>query len=336
MQPAIRSPSDDARSLRRLRGHGRRLAARTGATRRRARDRRAGPGAAAARAPAIRPRARRRCSSPSATSPALRACARSPRRCHHAATGRLAARLRPDVVALLGRRPVPPRHAQRVPRLVPSDVGALLKRADAPRRRQPRVRDARRRRLLHLLRRARRDRAGAATTPTTSGAWHVVVLNSNCAIVSCAAGSPQERWLRADLAAHPRRCTLAYWHHPRFTSGYNRDFVETAPLWSALHDAGADLVLPGTTTATSASRPRTRPAAATRRAGCAASSSARAARSCASSARSSPTASAARTRRSACSRSPCAPRGYSWRFVPEPGYAFTRRGLGPLPLTALP
>ncbi len=52
------------------------------------------------------------------------------------------------------------------------------------------------------------------------GAWHVVVLNSNCTHVGgCGAGSAQERWLRADLTANPRRCTLAYWHHPAFSSG---------------------------------------------------------------------------------------------------------------------
>ena len=52
------------------------------------------------------------------------------------------------------------------------------------------------------------------------GAWHVVVLNSNCDDVGgCGRLSPQWRWLRADLAAHPARCTLAYWHHPRFSSG---------------------------------------------------------------------------------------------------------------------
>ena len=64
----------------------------------------------------------------------------------------------------------------------------------------------------------------AAGDPTTGyysydlGAWHVVVVNSNCAKVGgCKAGSPQEQWLRADLAAHPAACTVAYWHHPRFT-----------------------------------------------------------------------------------------------------------------------
>src|SRR5206468_12394081 len=43
------------------------------------------------------------------------------------------------------------------------------------------------------------------------GTWHVDVLNSNCeAVGGCGAGSPQETWLRADLAARPSRCALAY------------------------------------------------------------------------------------------------------------------------------
>jgi RTX calcium-binding nonapeptide repeat (4 copies)/Calcineurin-like phosphoesterase len=79
------------------------------------------------------------------------------------------------------------------------------------------------------------------------GAWHLVSLNSNCAeiIGGCAPGSPQERWLRADLASHPRACTLAYWHHPLFSSGPNGGTAAVAPLWQALAEAGADLVLVG-------------------------------------------------------------------------------------------
>jgi 3',5'-cyclic AMP phosphodiesterase CpdA len=78
------------------------------------------------------------------------------------------------------------------------------------------------------------------------GAWHVVVLDSNCGGTACAAGSEQERWLRADLAAHPGRCTLAYWHHPRFSSGsVHGSETAVAPLFQALFDAGADVVLAG-------------------------------------------------------------------------------------------
>lgn len=78
------------------------------------------------------------------------------------------------------------------------------------------------------------------------GAWHVVALNSNCWAVSCARGGAQEAWLRADLAAHPRRCTLAYWHHPRFSSGrVHGSTPAVGPLWQALYDAGVDVVLAG-------------------------------------------------------------------------------------------
>jgi hypothetical protein len=77
------------------------------------------------------------------------------------------------------------------------------------------------------------------------GAWHAVVINSNCSTVSCAAGSAQERWLRADLAASRAPCTVAYWHHPRFSSGTHGSSAALAPIWQALYDHGADLVLAG-------------------------------------------------------------------------------------------
>jgi hypothetical protein len=78
--------------------------------------------------------------------------------------------------------------------------------------------------------------------------WHVVVLNSNCGIVpggGCAAGSEQERWLRADLAANPVACTLAYWHHPRRSSGLHGDDPAVEPLRDALISGGVDILLTG-------------------------------------------------------------------------------------------
>jgi len=51
--------------------------------------------------------------------------------------------------------------------------------------------------------------------------------------------------LRADLAANPARCTLAYWHHPRFSSGYHGTNATYAAFWRALYEAGADVVLNG-------------------------------------------------------------------------------------------
>jgi hypothetical protein len=78
------------------------------------------------------------------------------------------------------------------------------------------------------------------------GRWHVVVLNSECSHVGgCGAGSPQERWLLADLAAHPATCTLAYWHRPRFSSGAHGSDPAYSAFWNDLTAAGADLVLAG-------------------------------------------------------------------------------------------
>ncbi len=79
------------------------------------------------------------------------------------------------------------------------------------------------------------------------GAWHVVSLNSNCDFVGgCQAGSAQEAWLRADLAAHKKKCTLAYWHHPMFSAYVGaREADMMRPFWQALYDANADVVLSG-------------------------------------------------------------------------------------------
>jgi len=75
------------------------------------------------------------------------------------------------------------------------------------------------------------------------GAWHIVALNSNIAMRP---GSAQEQWLRSDLAAHPGQCTLAYWHHPRFSSGSTHGSdLETQPLWQALYEAGAAVAISG-------------------------------------------------------------------------------------------
>jgi acid phosphatase type 7 len=75
------------------------------------------------------------------------------------------------------------------------------------------------------------------------GSGHIVVLNSNCWEVSCAEDSAQERWLKADFAANPSKCTLAYFHYPRFYSSVNNPSV--APFWRALYEAGAEVVLNG-------------------------------------------------------------------------------------------
>jgi Calcineurin-like phosphoesterase len=77
------------------------------------------------------------------------------------------------------------------------------------------------------------------------GAWHLIALNSNCEeIGGCDLDSPQADWLRADLAANDAECTLAYWHHPRWSSGSEHGVdPRTDGLWRILATAGADIVL---------------------------------------------------------------------------------------------
>jgi calcineurin-like phosphoesterase family protein len=83
------------------------------------------------------------------------------------------------------------------------------------------------------------------------GAWHVISLNSDCDDSGCqdslagTTSSAQVSWLQADLAAHRNQCTLAYWHHPRFSSGWVGNSPGVAPFWEALYAARADVVLNG-------------------------------------------------------------------------------------------
>ncbi len=67
------------------------------------------------------------------------------------------------------------------------------------------------------------------------GDWHIVVFNSNCSkIGGCSLGSDQDLWLPANIAANPSVCTLAYWHHPRFSSGLHGSDEGTVDFWQAL------------------------------------------------------------------------------------------------------
>lgn len=74
------------------------------------------------------------------------------------------------------------------------------------------------------------------------GSWHVISLNSSAPAGS---GSPQEQWLRSDLAAHTTACTLAYWHHPLFSSGPHGSSTFMRDVWRDLYAAGADIVING-------------------------------------------------------------------------------------------
>ena len=79
------------------------------------------------------------------------------------------------------------------------------------------------------------------------GSWHLISLDSNCDRVGgCDPGSSEYDWLQADLAAHPARCTLAYWHHPRWSSGSTHgNSSQVGPFVELLYAAGGDVILSG-------------------------------------------------------------------------------------------
>jgi hypothetical protein len=78
------------------------------------------------------------------------------------------------------------------------------------------------------------------------GGWHLVALNSNCSFVGgCGQTSPQGQWLAADLAANAGACTLAFEHHPRWSSGEHGDNTGVSYLFQALYQAGGEIFLSG-------------------------------------------------------------------------------------------
>lgn len=70
--------------------------------------------------------------------------------------------------------------------------------------------------------------------------WHMIALNSELM------SSTQTAWLASDLAANKNTaCTLAYYHHPRWSSGMHGSNARTAPFWDLLYQNRADIVLAG-------------------------------------------------------------------------------------------
>ena len=74
------------------------------------------------------------------------------------------------------------------------------------------------------------------------GSWHLIALNSS---ITRDASSAQVTWLANDLAANTKPCVLAYWHHPRWSSGSHGSDTSVSAFWNTLHAAGADVVLVG-------------------------------------------------------------------------------------------
>ncbi|MBC3869779.1 metallophosphoesterase family protein [Undibacterium oligocarboniphilum] len=73
-----------------------------------------------------------------------------------------------------------------------------------------------------------------------AGHWKIISLNSN---LDPQAMQKQLEWLQQELTQKKSRCTLAFWHHPVFSSGGHGRNERMQPAWKILANAQADLVL---------------------------------------------------------------------------------------------
>lgn len=86
------------------------------------------------------------------------------------------------------------------------------------------------------------ERAGRGYYSLRLGSWLVISLDSN---LKGTAHAAQIAWLRAELARQPSTCTLAFWHHPLYTSGGHIGPGRMRDAYALLHAAGAEIVLSG-------------------------------------------------------------------------------------------
>jgi acid phosphatase type 7 len=201
-----------------------------------------------------------------------------PGRCRHRSTARLIGRLRPDRLLMLGdaqyadgryekflasygapwgwgrwlpvTRPVPGNHDYGLHRrrYDPAATGYYTYFDSALRPYAPTATDPAKGYYSFDLR-VRNRRTGRPAR------WHLVALNSMCAGLlaevigwkgGCSRDSTQVRWLRRDLRSNGAACTLAYWHHPLFSSGSPKLRSRAVrPLWRVLYRHRADVVLNG-------------------------------------------------------------------------------------------
>jgi 3',5'-cyclic AMP phosphodiesterase CpdA len=77
------------------------------------------------------------------------------------------------------------------------------------------------------------------------GSWHVVSLNSMTEPqFPRAAYAAQLAWLRADLEANREKvCTVAYFHHPLYTSGPNGPQTHMREVYRVLYEFGVEVVM---------------------------------------------------------------------------------------------
>ncbi|HEX7024905.1 MAG TPA: metallophosphoesterase, partial [Gemmatimonadales bacterium] len=80
------------------------------------------------------------------------------------------------------------------------------------------------------------------------GEWHVIVLNSEIVVnrqFTDAERKDQDDWLRDDLKNNAKKCTVAYWHNPRWSSGWHGSDARLEVFWRPLYEAGVELALAG-------------------------------------------------------------------------------------------
>ena len=80
------------------------------------------------------------------------------------------------------------------------------------------------------------------------GEWRAIALNSEIVVNSAFTNDErkeQEDWLKKEIADNPKKCVLAYWHHPRFSSGWHGTELRLMPIWQILYEGGVDLILNG-------------------------------------------------------------------------------------------
>ncbi len=65
--------------------------------------------------------------------------------------------------------------------------------------------------------------------------------------MDCQPGSEEIAWLDADLAASPAQCTVAYMHHPYYSSASSsaRQYPELRTIYQILYNHGVELYFAG-------------------------------------------------------------------------------------------
>jgi hypothetical protein len=97
---------------------------------------------------------------------------------------------------------------------------------------------------------------GAAAHPETNGTysfdagdWHVIAINDNLCDLThpCGPGSALATWIASDVAANPKPCTVAMWHHPLWSLGeaHKGGYGPMVPVWNQLNGLGVDMVITG-------------------------------------------------------------------------------------------